>query len=85
MAINKHSEYGGGPGTPQRYPDGTPKPLTVAEEARVLRQVGIQSNGEDILSERDGESVRRRERRRHLDRSTNGYGRDADGGEQVAR
>jgi hypothetical protein len=38
---NTHTEFGGGPKSPQRYPDGSSKPLTVREEARVKRQVGI--------------------------------------------
>lgn len=85
MAIRKHTEFGGGEGSPQRYPDKASKPLTPAENARVLRQVGIQTNGEDILEERLGESTRRKERRKRLERDTNQYSAEADGGEQVQK
>jgi hypothetical protein len=37
---NTPTEFGGGPGLPQRLPDGTSKGLRPGEEARVLRQIG---------------------------------------------
>lgn len=37
MGAKDHTEYGGGPGRIQRYPDGSSKPLNPREEAAVLR------------------------------------------------
>lgn len=37
----RHTEFGGGPGGPQRREDGSAKQLSVREQARIARQAGM--------------------------------------------
>ena len=44
MARGDATQYGGTDGTPMRFPDGSDKGLTPREEARVLRQIGMEGD-----------------------------------------
>jgi hypothetical protein len=43
MVNKRHTQYGGGEGGIQRLPGGKSKPLSAAEEARVLRMKGVRA------------------------------------------
>lgn len=67
MARTDHTEYGGGEGTPGRFPDGSAKDLTAGEKARVMRSALSSRRGAGIggaLSEADMKRLRA---------NTNGY------------
>lgn len=76
----RHTEYGGGPGSPARRPDGSGKPLSAAERARIVRQqvardlpsyteprVVHRSDGTSEVSTADAEAIA------DLNARTNGY------------
>lgn len=66
----EHSEYGGGAGRIQRYPDGSRKPLTPAEEAAVLR---ARMREPELGSDASVDSAAQRAARKRMSDKTNGY------------
>lgn len=62
----RHTEFGGGPGSIGRLPDGSDKLLSVGERARIARMVGIRG---DLPSTTDA----RTQKRMVLDEATGLY------------
>jgi hypothetical protein len=66
----EHSEYGGGPGRIQRYPDGSAKPLTPAEDFAVLKAKMREPN---LPLDSSEDTPAQKVARKRLSDRTNGY------------